>query len=157
MQTIDAELQRTVWARVLGHAPAQSRTEAEPEAAEFLRFLEDEHQCAVECRRLSRRLWGRDAALLRGIAEETMMHVHILRAACYAGTGRRTEVQAAETPRIPSVPEALLHARNHAQEMAEGYEKAAKRWDALAGEFQAMAEEKRRHAQLLHLLLGRKL
>ena len=40
MQTIDLALQKSVWARVLGTAPA--RTEEEPPETALLRFLETE-------------------------------------------------------------------------------------------------------------------
>lgn len=157
MQTIDPALQRAVWARVLGTAPAASDKGAAAEApeAELLQFLENERDGAAAYRRLSRRLWGRDAALLRHMAGEAELHCQVLHAAYYAGTGRRAKLPPREPSRLPSAPEALLAARDRERAAARDYEEAAARWPSLSGELREMAEDKRRRAQGLHLLLGR--
>ena len=157
MQTIDPALQKAVWERVLGHAPAktENRPEAGPPTAELLRFLEDERDGAAAYRRLSRRLWGQDAALLRRIAEEARMHCQVLHAAYFAETGQRANLAPQEPSSLPPAPEALLSARNREREKARTYEEAAKRWPSLSEDFQEMAEDKRRRAQCLHVLLGR--
>lgn len=153
METIDPVLQKTVWARVLGTAPAPLEAEAPP--SELLRLLEDERAAAASYRRLSRRLWGRDAALLRAIAEEARLHCQVLRAACYAESGQRADAPLREPSRLPPVPEALLAARNRETEAARDCEAAAERWPSYAGDLRAMAGDKRRRAQWLHILLGR--
>lgn len=155
MHTIDPNLQRSVWQRVLGHAAAPE--DAGPEPEELLRFLEAERNGAAAYRSLSRRLWGRDAALLREIAGEARVHAQTLHAAYYAETGRRAELPPEGPFHFPSVPEALLAARNRERETAREYEAAAKRWPSLREDFQGMAEDKRRRAQCLHILLGRQL
>ena len=153
MQTIDPVLQKTVWERVLGTASAP--VEAGPPPAELLRLLEDECAAATSYRRLSRRLWGRDAALLRAIAGGARLHCQALRAAYYAESGQRADLPPQEPVHLPPVPEALLTARNREMEAARDYEASAERWPSLAGDLRAMAGDKRCRAQCLHMLLGR--
>lgn len=153
MQTIDPALQKAVWARVLGTAPAPA--EATPPAAELLQFLTDKRVGFEIYRKLSRRLWGRNAALLRNIAEEERAHFYSLHAAYYAETGRRAELPPDQPSRLPPLPEAVLSARNRENSTARAYEEAAKRWPSLSDGFRAMAEDERRHARLLNGLLGR--
>lgn len=153
MQTIDPALQKAVWARVLGTAPVTAAEES-PERA-LLRFMEGEREGFETYRRLSRRLWGRDAALLRGLAAESFSHFQLLHAAWYEQTGRRAGLPPVERSDIPSLPEALVSARNREEKTARACEEAAKRWPSLSGDFLALAGDKRRRVRCLHTLLGR--
>lgn len=153
MQTIDPALQKAVWARVLGTAPA--RTEEEPPEKALLGFLEQEWNGYETYRRLSRRLWGQDAALLRGLAAETLARCQTLHAVYYTETGRRAELPPKERGGLPPAPEALAAAREQERKTARAYEEAAKRWPSLSEDLLALAGEERRRAQLLKTLLGR--
>lgn len=153
MQTIDLALQKSVWARVLGTASVQ--TEDEPPETALLRFLEGEREGYEIYRRLSRRLWGRDAALMRGLAVESLTRYQTLHAAYYAETGRRAGLRPMERAGLPSVPEALVSARDREKKTARAYEEAAKRWPSLSEDFLALAGEERRRVRCLQTLLGR--
>lgn len=153
MQTIDLALQKAVWARVLGTAP--ERTEDEPPETALLRFLEGERDGYETYRRLSRRMWGRDAALMRGLAAESLSRCQVLHAAYYAETGRRAGLPPLEQSNLPSLPDALVSARNREKENALAYEEAAKRWPSLSDDFLALAGDERRRVRCLHTLLGR--
>lgn len=153
MQTIDLALQKSVWARVLGTSPV--RTEDEPPERALLRFLEGEREGFETYRRLSRRLWGRDAALLRGLAAESLTRYQTLHAAYYAETGRRAGLPSPKQSNLPSLPEALVSARNREKKTARAYEEAAKRWPSLSEDFLALAGAERRRVRCLQTLLGR--
>lgn len=153
MQTIDPALQKSVWARVMGSAPAQTPSRS-PET-ELLRLLEREQHDAVLYRRLSRRLWGRDAALMRRLAARSRARFQTLHAVYFSETGQRAELPPPDFSVLPSLPEAIRDAGTREKEAAKDYAECAERWPALADGLRALAGDSDQCAGCLRVLLGR--
>ncbi len=153
MQTIDLALQRAVWSRVLGRSP---NTAPERETApDWEALLRDTQNIMETYRRLSRRLWGRDAALLRTLAADEREHLQTLRALYYLETGVSAGQWVPPSACLPPLPAALRTAYRREGASAEAFEAAAARYPDRSEAFRCLAEDERRHQRALQALLGK--
>ncbi len=147
MRQIDAAMQKSVWARVLGQTVPPALTPVE------LRGLaEREVRTQDTLRRLAARTWGRDAALLLRMASEERGHLRTLLALRYLDSGVHLAPTALAPACLRPLPEVLRAVHAIKCQAMEDYEAAARQRPDRAGTLLALAEDEHRHCAQLHAL-----
>lgn len=152
METYDAEKAARVWQRVRGFdTPApSSRDTGEPE--ELLRLIQREWQDAAVYLHLSRRMQGKQAAMLHRLFEEEQSH-----AACLKGIYRLVTGQPAATssPAPPQEPIEVTLRKCYGREMHSLADYEARTAHPEYGPvFQKLAAQEREHCRIVLQLLG---
>lgn len=150
MEQYDDQMARRVWQRVQGDVPPAPPAREEDAV---LALLAGELAAAAAYTQLARRWEGKEAALLRTLAEEERAHAACLRGILFLLTGRRPKLTAPVPLREPA--EVALR-RCYAQTLQAAREYEARTASREFGPaFIQLAQEEKAHCQQLLTLLGR--
>lgn len=147
METIDPVKAARVWQRVTGDAPPENREKG------LLALIAQEWTDAATYLQLSRRLGGKDGAVLRKMYEQEQAHTACLKGLYTLITGVHPTVRA--VPAIHEDVEATLR-RCYGREMQCLAQYEARSADPEYGQvFARLADQERQHCHMLLEILGR--
>lgn len=146
MDTIDPASAARVWQRVQGTPPKEAGDQGLPE------LIAQEWTDAQIYLQLSRRLQGKESAILRRMHEEEQSHTACLKGIYTLITGKHPAVKA--PPTAQEDPERLLR-RCYGREMRCLAQYEARASDPEYGQvFSRLAEQEREHCRLVLQILG---
>lgn len=147
METIDPAKAARVWQRVQGETPAHSREQG------LLALIAQEWTDAATYLQLSRRLTGKDSAILRKMYEQEQAHTACLKGIYTLITGTHPTVRAVPVPQEELI--SILR-RCYGREMQCLAQYEGRSNDPEYGQvFARLADQEREHCHLLLEIIGR--
>lgn len=170
MNSIDSNLQNTVWNRVMSgcgesectqcaqHTQcAQDTRQDSMQTGDLLDMMQGEKNDSAVYRYLSSRVSGRDSRTFLSMAEDKACHFRKLQTQYFLMTGECAQIRA-ERPNCVSCLTDELRIRYHEEmKVVDWYEDAAKRWPDMKDAFCCMAEKARQHVCAIREMLDRRL
>lgn len=150
MDPYDKEKTRQIWKRVLGEDEEEVTA---MDSEKLIAMIEDEKTDSCTYRQMARCACGKDAEVLRRVAQEEYCHSRKLETIYYIWTGEKAQVMSGPLPQYDCLAEALRDRYQKELEGERAYLQAAEELPEHRELLLCIAADEARHAETMRCLL----